>query len=105
MLVSPAPLVIDVAELPLIVVAPSAVSAESPPQGDANQRQARSDNRPNPLAEQQNELRKAAVDALLKGEATTKTVNGKRVIEVKGKDGESVFGTIDQKVVESGAGA
>ena len=26
-------------------------------------------------------------------------------IEVKGKDGESVFGTIDQKVVESGAGA
>ena len=26
-------------------------------------------------------------------------------IEVKGKDGESVFGTIDQKVVESGTGA
>lgn len=26
-------------------------------------------------------------------------------IEVKGKDGESVFGTLDQKVVESGAGA
>lgn len=69
-----------------LVVVPSAVSAESPPQGDANQRQARSDNRPNPLAEQQNELRKAAVDALLKGEATTKTVNGKRVIALKGNE-------------------
>ena len=41
------------------------------------------DNLPNPLAEAQAAERKDAVAKLLKGEATTKTINGNRVIEVK----------------------
>ena len=43
----------------------------------------RPDNLPNPLAEAQAAERKDAVTKLLKGEATTKTINGNRVIEVK----------------------
>ncbi|WP_344113594.1 immune inhibitor A domain-containing protein [Terrabacter aerolatus] len=45
----------------------------------------RPDNLPNPLAEAQTAERKDAVAKLLKGEATTKTINGNRVIEVKDK--------------------
>ena len=43
------------------------------------------DNLPNPLAEAQDELRQEAVTQLVNGEATTKTINGNRVIEVKSK--------------------
>ena len=43
------------------------------------------DNLPNPLADAQAAERKDAVAKLLKGEATTKTINGNRVIEVKSK--------------------
>ncbi|WP_460468962.1 immune inhibitor A domain-containing protein [Calidifontibacter terrae] len=45
----------------------------------------RPDNLPNPRAEAQAQLRQDAVTKLLQGKATTKTINGKRVIEVQGK--------------------
>ena len=46
------------------------------------------DNLPNPFADAAAEVRKDAVAKLIKGEATTKLINGNRVIEVpsKGKD-------------------
>lgn len=51
---------------------------------------ARPDNLPNPRAEAQAKLRQDAVDQVLKGKATIKTINGRRVIEVQapgaGKD-------------------
>ncbi|WP_330473653.1 immune inhibitor A domain-containing protein [Terrabacter sp. C0L_2] len=60
--------------------------AKAPVSGDPAAAQAsRPDNLPNPLAEAQSAERKDAVAKLLKGEATTKTINGNRVIEVKGK--------------------
>lgn len=60
--------------------------AKAPVSGDPAAAQAsRPDNLPNPLAEAQAAERKDAVAKLLKGEATTKTINGNRVIEVKGK--------------------
>jgi immune inhibitor A len=43
------------------------------------------DNLPNPLAEAKNAERQDAVHKLLRGEATTKTIGGNRVIEVKSK--------------------
>ena len=62
--------------------------AKAPVSGDPAAAQAsQPDNLPNPLAEAQTAERKDAVAKLLKGEATTKTINGNRVIEVKtGKD-------------------
>ncbi len=49
---------------------------------------ARHDNLPNPLAEAQATLREDAIQQLVRGEATTKTINGNRVIEVKSKKGD-----------------
>ncbi len=43
----------------------------------------KSDNLPNPLAEAQATARADAVEQLVKGEASTKVINGNRVIEVK----------------------
>ncbi|MGO4663145.1 immune inhibitor A domain-containing protein [Terrabacter sp. 2TAF16] len=71
--------------------------AKAPASGDPAAAQAsRPDNLPNPLAEAQAAETKAAVTKLLKGEATTKTINGNRVIEVKttaknGKAGKSKY--------------
>ena len=71
--------------------------AKAPVSGDPAAAQAsRHDNLPNPLAEAKAEETKAAVTKLLKGEATTKTINGNRVIEVKttaknGKAGQSRY--------------
>ncbi|WP_235509544.1 immune inhibitor A domain-containing protein [Terrabacter sp. Soil811] len=67
--------------------------AKAPVSGDPAAAQAsQPDNLPNPLADAQAAERKDAVAKLLKGEATTKTINGNRVIEVKskgkGKDGK-----------------
>ena len=60
--------------------------AKAPVSGDPAAAQAsQPDNLPNPLAEAQTAERKDAVAKLLKGEATTKTINGNRVIEVKSK--------------------
>ncbi len=42
----------------------------------------RPDNKPDPLQSEQTALRRTAVDKLIKGQAQTKTVNGKRVIVV-----------------------
>ena len=72
-------------------------AAPAPVSGDPAAAQAsRPDNLPNPLAEAQAAETKAAVTKLLKGEATTKTINGNRVIEVKttakdGKAGQSKY--------------
>ncbi len=68
--------------------------AKAPVSGDPAATQAsRPDNLPNPLAEAQAAERKDAIAKLIKGEATTKTINGNRVIEVKskgkGKDGKA----------------
>ncbi|GAA2038378.1 immune inhibitor A [Terrabacter terrae] len=58
--------------------------AKAPASGDPAAAQAsRPDNLPNPLADAQAAERKDAVAKLLKGQATTKTINGNRVIEVK----------------------
>ena len=67
-------------------------AAPAPVSGDPAAAQAsRPDNLPNPLAEAQAAETKDAVNKLLKGEATTKTINGNRVIEVKtaAKDGKA----------------
>ena len=72
-------------------------AAPAPVSGDPAAAQAsRPDNLPNPLAEAQAAETKAAVTKLLKGEATTTTINGNRVIEVKttaknGKAGKSKY--------------
>src|SRR5690349_15168047 len=54
------------------------------------------DNLPNPLAEAKTAERQDAVRKLIKGQATTKTIGGNRVIEVKsaaknGKAGKSRY--------------
>jgi immune inhibitor A len=60
--------------------------AKAPVSGDPAAAQAsRPDNLPNPLAEAQAAQRKDAVSKLLTGEASTRTINGNRVIEVKSK--------------------
>ena len=51
----------------------------------------RPDNLPNPLAEAAAAERQDAVTKLVKGQAATKTINGNRVIEVKGKTGTSRY--------------
>lgn len=66
--------------------------AKAPVSGDPAAAQAsQPDNLPNPLADAQTAERKDAVAKLLKGQATTKTINGNRVIEVKGKNGKSKY--------------
>ncbi|GAB2760334.1 immune inhibitor A [Terrabacter koreensis] len=58
--------------------------AKAPVSGDPAAIQAsQHDNLPNPLAEAKSAERQDAVRKLLKGEATTKTIGGNRVIEVK----------------------
>ncbi|MFJ6132688.1 immune inhibitor A domain-containing protein [Janibacter terrae] len=47
---------------------------------------ARPDDLPNPLGDAQRELRRAAVDQLMRGEAKVVTKNGTKVIEVKSED-------------------
>ncbi|KRE38016.1 protease [Janibacter sp. Soil728] len=47
---------------------------------------ARHDDLPNPLGDAQRELRKDAVDQLMRGEAKLVTKNGKQVIEIKSED-------------------
>ena len=51
----------------------------------AAQQGSQSDNLPNPFADAAAEVRKDAITKLIKGEATTRTINGNRVIEVKSK--------------------
>ncbi|RKT77743.1 immune inhibitor A [Terracoccus luteus] len=59
-------------------------TTKAPVSSDPAEAQAsRHDNLPNPLADKANAERKDAVSKLIKGEATTKTINGNRVIEVK----------------------
>ena len=59
-------------------------TTKAPVSSDPAEAQAsRHDNLPNPLADKANAERKDAVTKLIKGEATTKTINGNRVIEVK----------------------
>lgn len=66
--------------------------AKAPVSGDPAAAQAsQPDNLPNPLADAQAAERKDAVAKLLKGQATTKTINGNRVIEVKGNNGKSKY--------------
>ncbi|MHA3836142.1 immune inhibitor A domain-containing protein [Terrabacter sp. AAH1] len=71
--------------------------AKAPVSGDPAAIQAsQHDNLPNPLAEAKSAERQDAVRKLLKGEATTKTIGGNRVIEVKttaknGKAGKSRY--------------
>lgn len=69
------------------------VASDTPEQGTARQ-----DNLPNPLAEAQAELRQDAIQQLINGEATTRTINGNRVIEVKGK-GKDAQGKQQKKYV------
>ncbi|MBD4285455.1 protease, partial [Xanthomonas citri pv. citri] len=69
-----------------LIAAPVASANNAPPADEGQTRVGKSDDRPNPLAEKKADLRDAAVSALVTGKAATKKVNGKRVIEVKGKD-------------------
>ncbi|GAA5029404.1 immune inhibitor A [Terrabacter aeriphilus] len=69
--------------------------AKAPTSGDPAANQAsRHDNLPNPLAEAAATERQDAITKLVTGEATTRTINGNRVIEVKSrakdKNGRSV---------------
>ncbi|TQM62929.1 immune inhibitor A [Humibacillus xanthopallidus] len=72
-------------------------AAPAPVSGDPAAAQAsRPDNLPNPLADAQAAKTKDAVTKLIKGEATTKTINGNRVIEVtttakNGKAGKPTY--------------
>ena len=68
-----------------LTLAPSTAQAVPSAPATPEQGAARQDNLPNPLAEAQDELRQEAVKQLVNGEATTKTINGNRVIEVKSK--------------------
>ncbi|WP_404387308.1 immune inhibitor A domain-containing protein [Humibacillus xanthopallidus] len=82
-----------------VLVAPTQAQAtpttKAPASGDPAAAQAsRPDNLPNPLAEAQAKERQDAITKLINGEATTRTINGNRVIEVKSrakdKNGRSV---------------
>jgi immune inhibitor A len=65
-----------------------AASGDGAPASGDPARATRPDNLPNPLAEAAAAQRKDAIAKLVRGEATTTTINGNRVIEVKstGKD-------------------
>ncbi|WP_299447748.1 immune inhibitor A domain-containing protein [uncultured Phycicoccus sp.] len=81
-----------------LTLAPAAATAvpvapDTPEKGTAKQ-----DNLPNPLAEAQAELRQDAIQQLIDGEATTRTINGNRVIEVAGK-GKDAKGKKQKKYV------
>ncbi|MGW5238101.1 immune inhibitor A domain-containing protein [Monashia sp. NPDC004114] len=66
--------------------------AKAPVSSDPAEAQAsQPDNLPNPFAEAQAAERKDAVTKLVKGEATTTTIGGNRVIEVKSKNGASRY--------------
>ena len=68
--------------------------AKAPVSGDPAAAQAsQPDNLPNPLAEAQAAARADAVSKLIRGEATTKTINGNRVIEVRTKAANGTAGT------------
>ncbi|MDN5797525.1 MAG: immune inhibitor A [Intrasporangium sp.] len=63
--------------------AQAAPSTRAPISSDPAAAQAsRPDNLPNPLAEAQNKLRQDAVHQLITGQATTRVINGNRVIEL-----------------------
>ena len=63
----------------------SAPAQATPVSGDKEPKAAnRAHDLPNPLGDAQRELRKEAVEKLVKGEATTETRGGQRVIKVKG---------------------
>ena len=66
---------------------PLGVSGSDPAAAQAS----RPDNLPNPLAEAAAAQRKDAVTKLIRGEATTRTIKGNRVIEVTSKGGKSKF--------------
>jgi immune inhibitor A len=63
------------------VAASPAQANPAPPDGEASS-STRNDNLPNPLAERAAEARQEAVAKLVRGEATTRTINGNRVIEL-----------------------
>ena len=68
--------------------------AKAPVSGDPAAAQAsQPDNLPNPLADAQAAARADAVSKLIRGEATTKTINGNRVIEVRTKAANGTAGT------------
>ncbi|UIJ36235.1 immune inhibitor A domain-containing protein [Allobranchiibius sp. GilTou73] len=67
---------------PGVTYAASAGGAPTSGGGTSPSTVVRPDNKPDPLQKKQAELRRTAVDQLIKGEATTATVNGKRVIVV-----------------------
>ncbi|EWT01699.1 protease [Intrasporangium oryzae NRRL B-24470] len=73
---------------PMQAQASSAAPVSSDP---AATQASRPDNLPNPLAEAAAAERKDAVTKLIKGQAATTTINGNRVIEVKGKSGKSKY--------------
>ena len=68
---------------------PMAVAAVSTDPAEAQASQP--DNLPHPQAEAQAALRKEAISQLIKGTATTKTINGNRVIAVASRDGQSKY--------------
>ena len=51
----------------------------------------RPDNLPNPLGDAAADRRKDAVEKLVRGQATTQTIKGNRVIAVKGKEGKTKY--------------
>jgi immune inhibitor A len=70
--------------------AQESVAAQAPASGDPAAA-ARPDNLPNPLAEAQAEARQDAVKKLVTGKATTKTINGNRVIAVQAANGGTKY--------------
>ncbi|ADU48544.1 immune inhibitor A domain-containing protein [Intrasporangium calvum] len=57
----------------------------------AEAQSSRPDNLPNPLGDAAADRRKDAVEKLIKGKASTRTINGRRVIEVKSANGQSKY--------------
>ncbi|MFC8504272.1 immune inhibitor A domain-containing protein [Pedococcus sp. NPDC057267] len=78
--------VISGAATAAVALSVATAPAQATPAPTANEPKAanRSHDLPNPLGDAQRALRKEAVEKLLKGEATTETRGGQRVIKVKG---------------------
>jgi immune inhibitor A len=68
---------------------PAATGVVGSDPADAQSR--RSDNLPNPLGDRAAAQRKDAVEKLVTGKATTREINGNRVIEVKSKNGQTKY--------------
>lgn len=71
----------------MVSLAPMGAQAKdaAPPASDAKASTMKQDDLPNPLGDAARELRKEAVNKLIKGEATTETRGGQRVIKMAGE--------------------